>query len=398
VKCGLCLPVCPTYSISHNENESPRGRIALMQALVSEQLGVNSSLLAHLDHCLLCRACERACPANVQYGAMVDQSRYQLQQIRPQTLVRKLLQNIGLKLLTAKNWQFVAYTLLRFYQNSGLQIFCRYSGLLYLLRLHHLERLLPKLPPRFTPNDEYPSSSRHTKGRLGLFTGCINSMFDQETVKSSITILNKLGFDVVVPKQQTCCGALHLHQGEKQRALELAQQNIQTFDRLDVAEIVYVATGCGVQLSTFSKVNFEDKKSELLAKKFSEQLIEITEFLSRQDLTTLNIKPLSEPVIIHTPCSASNKESSYSLLSHIPEIKARYLKTPYCCGAAGTYMVSENNLARQIRCKTTTEIMSTNANIVTTTNIGCALHIKEGLNPSAIVKHPVALLASLAMD
>lgn len=388
VKCGLCLPHCPTYAINHDENESPRGRIALMQGLASEQLSINKTLQAHLDHCLGCRRCERVCPSAVNYGTMLDETRNWLAQQRPKTGFLHNFAQLGFKLLVQRNWQNITYTLLRFYQLSGLQLLVRHSGLLHPLRLNRLERLLPTLPKRTILHDEYPAAV-NTQGRVALFTGCMSPLLDQGTVLGSIRILNLLGYDVLVPQQQTCCGALHLHQGQQQQASELARQNIQTFGT--DAPVVYLATGCGSQLAEYDKLPWPGDKQLMAAQSFARQAVEITEFIARHDLQSLTVHALNETVAIHSPCSAGKHNSVRHILEHIPDLKLIAMQPTSCCGAAGSYMLTQHKLATRIRDRTIGQISATSARIITTTNIGCAIHIKVGLPASAKVMHPIEL-------
>lgn len=390
VKCGLCLPHCPTYAIDHNENESPRGRIALMQGLAGKQLSINKTVRMHLDHCLGCRRCERVCPSGVAYGTMLDETRNWLEQQRPGSGLLHLFAQLGFKLLTERSWQNITYKLIRFYQLSGLQFLLRHSGLLHLLRLHWTERLLPKLPKRTVLQDAYPTAG-NSRGCIALFTGCLSPLLDQGTVHSSIRVLNLLGYDVLIPQRQTCCGALHLHQGQQNKACELARQNIHTFGT--ETTIVYLATGCGSQLAEYDKLPWSDDEQLMAAQSFAKQAMEITDFIARHDLQSLKLQPLSETVAMHTPCSAGKHDSVRQILEHIPELKLIALESTSCCGAAGSYMLTQHSLASRIRDRTTGQITATSARIITTINIGCAMHIKDGLPAAAKMVHPIELLA-----
>ena len=185
VKCGLCLPHCPTYNQTGNENESPRGRIALIQAWASGQLEASGKRLAHIDNCLLCRACERICPAEVPYGRLVVNLRGRMQNKRHFTLATALLKRIS-RHKTLSRWTQSA---LGFYQ-GGLQKTARTLRLPWLLALGEMDRLLPnaKSQPSITQN-AYAATGA-VKGAVGLFTGCMGLLLDRETVNAAVRWLN----------------------------------------------------------------------------------------------------------------------------------------------------------------------------------------------------------------
>jgi len=396
VKCGLCLPHCPTYRLFQDENESPRGRIALMQALASQQIYANDKLEQHLAHCLGCRNCERVCPSGVDYGYMLDHSRQLLRQQLPVAGLKKYLNQAGLKLTHNKNEQRYLQTTLYYYQKSGLQGLLRISGMLRLLRLKRFDDLLPTINRYQNFRPDYPGDTP-VKGSLGLFVGCTGKLFDQSTLQKTIRLLQKLGYDVVVPEQQTCCGALHQHQGQLESTRSLAMQNIQAFAGLDT--IIYIASGCGAQLHEYSGLAWSDPEAAGQAESFEKSVKEITAFLSDEDLTQFQFKPLAKRVAIHTPCSMRNglrqADASEAVLKHIPELQVESISAETgCCGAAGSYMISQARLASIIRQTTLDAIQHLKADIISTTSIGCGLHLKAGLTNKTVYTHPVSLLVN----
>ena len=226
VKCGLCLPYCPTYNKTGNENESPRGRIALVQAWASHSLPASPRLLTHIDNCLLCRACERVCPASVPYGRLIDQFRFQAS-----PAVRT---SIALKLLRA---MVRSPALIRASQRA-LALYRRIgAGLGKGKRLQPLQRQLPAAGrPRRKTNKLY-RTTRAVKGDVGLFKGCLGELLDPETLHAAIAVLHHAGYNVHLPEGQTCCGALDLHSGE----LQQARTNIRTFGALQLTAITRVS-------------------------------------------------------------------------------------------------------------------------------------------------------------
>lgn len=367
-----------------------------MQALANQQIQASDKLTAHLAHCLGCRNCERVCPSGVDYGYMLDHSRLLLNQLRPMTGLKKHLNQAGLKLTQSKNMQRTLQTALYYYQKSGMQALLRLSGILRLLHLRHVERLIPTIHRYYAFKPSY-SATTPSKGKLGLFVGCTGHLFDQPTLQQTIHLLQKLGYEVVLPEQQTCCGALHQHQGQTEFTQALAMQNIRAFTELDT--IVYIASGCGAQLHEYSSLAWPDKEAAGQAESFAKRVKEITAFLSEEDLTSFQFKPLTKRLAIHTPCSMRNglrqTDASLALLKHIPLLQIESIPAETgCCGAAGSYMISQAKLSRIIRQTTLDAIDDLQVDIVSTTNIGCGLHLKAGWSGKTLYTHPVSLLVN----
>lgn len=394
VKCGLCLPHCPTYRLFEDENESPRGRIALIQALANRQIQATRQLNGHLAHCLGCRNCERVCPSGVDYAYLLDHSRQLLKQQLPAGRLQRWSTRAGLQLAGNKNWQRRLQKTLYYYQKSGVQNLLRRSGILKLLRVSRYDNLLPEIN-RYPLIKSVQPGHTPTKGKLGLFTGCTGKLFDQQTLQDTIWLLQRLGYDVLVPPQQTCCGALHRHEGQIDPATVLAGQNIQAFAGLDT--IIYIASGCGAQLREYSGLAWPDHAQSGRAKSFARGVKEITAFLSDEDLTQFRYQPLKKRVAIHTPCSMRNSlrqtDASLTLLRHVPEIELVSIPAETgCCGAAGSYMISQPELAGTFRETTLAAVRQLDVEIISTTNIGCGLHLAAGLPNKTRPMHPVSLL------
>ena len=325
---------------------------------------------------------------------MLDHSRQILQQQSPLRGIKKYLTQTGLQLTASKSAQRLLQGIFYYYQKSGLQGVLRASGILTLLRLKQLDKLITKVN-RYQPfAATYPAAGQ-TKARLGLFTGCTGNLFDQVTLDKTIRLLQKLGYELVVPVRQTCCGALHQHQGHIDSARALALQNIQSFSGLDT--IIYIASGCGAQLHDYGSLPWPDQTSQALAESFADRVKEVTAFLCDEDLTALQVKPLAKRVAIHTPCSMRNglqqADASKTLLAHIPQLRIESIPAETgCCGAAGSYMISQAKLARTIRQATLEAINELNVDLVSTTNIGCGLHLSAGLADKTYYTHPVSLL------
>jgi glycolate oxidase iron-sulfur subunit len=386
VKCGLCLPHCPTYKQTRNENESPRGRIALIQAWSAGRLELSKKLLAHIDHCLLCRSCERVCPAEVPYGRLVDRFRGRVKSRKAFKWTTALLKGIARHETVAKGAQAV----IRFYQSKGLQPWAQRLGVPRLLGMGEIDRLLPKPAPQQPWTQDFLAAFGMSKGTVGLFIGCMGRLLDHETVNAAVHCLRMAGFNVYLPKQQTCCGALDQHDGDLEKAERLAAMNGLAFDRPDLLAVVTIASGCGGQLKEY--------KDTALAHK----VVDISEFLVRSKRGFGDkLKPLTAAACLHTPCSLKNimheERGALRLLRQVPGLQLTELPGEIqCCGAAGVYMLEHPVMAKALAEDVLNEVAKTGASYLVTSNIGCSLHLAAALRSRGItleVLHPITLLA-----
>lgn len=384
VKCGLCLPYCPTYTKTQNENESPRGRIALMEAWAGGKLSATKKLLGHIDNCLLCRACEKICPAAVPYGQIVDNFRALNYEKKHDSLSVSLLKTVS----QHKNFNQLAQSGLKFYQLSKLQKTARRLKLPGLLGLDKIERLLPIVSQSSLLAENYRATAT-AKGTVGLFIGCMGSLLDSETVSAAIKVLTAAGFNVTIPKNQGCCGALAAHGGDSQSAKYLAKNVCDAFANYDLNAIVSIASGCGGYLQEYKQ------------KEFATKIIDISWFLSQSADLLEQLNPLPASVCLHTPCSLKNvmreEKGALRLLQQIPDIKITTLpEQTQCCGSAGSYLLEHSEMAGTLLDDLLTVVLKTNANYLVSSNIGCQLHCLAGLRERGVsmdVLHPVVLVA-----
>lgn len=385
VMCGLCLPHCPTYILSRSEAESPRGRIALMQALASGRLGKSAVLQRHLDSCLVCRACEKMCPSKVRYGELIDTTRALLRsEGRPhKPPLQKLLSQVE----DVKKLQRSA-GLLRNYQQSGVQRLMRRSGLLKVAGLDEFEATLPPIPPQQRLAERYPARGER-RGRIGLFTGCIGSLLEGEVHRAAITLLTRLGYEVHVPASQGCCGSLHQHNGELTTARAMAKRNIAAFKGLDA--VISTASGCAAQLV----------ESPALDEKSGIPFHEACDFLANLEWPQeLALKPLPQKVLLHLSCTQRNVLQTpgavTALLSRIPQLVYEELpENDLCCGAAGSYLLTQPEKAAALRRRKLNHLTKGETRLLVSNNIGCATHLEQGLQQRGVavkLVHPLLLL------
>ncbi|BCB28622.1 glycolate oxidase iron-sulfur subunit [Sulfurimicrobium lacus] len=387
VACGLCLPHCPTYRKTLNEADSPRGRIFLMAALLEHKLPLSPELVAHLDLCLACRACENACPSQVRYGQLVDGVRALIEPERQRPMRQQALRRVLFRTLAHPRLLQSAGGVLRVYQRSGLQSLARKSRLLEALGLDRAEARLPPLsaPPR---SGMHPAHGT-TRGTVGLFLGCVARMSDAETLHAAVFVLNRLGYAVQVAPRQTCCGALHELSGERETAQRLAQENRAAFAAPELLAIVHAASGCGATLAEYTPP-------------LAAPVLDISAFLATaQGWEQVELAPLAHNIAVHEPCLSRNvlhdQDAAYALLRRIPAATVAALAgNDQCCGAAGIYALTQPEMAAQLLRDKIDAIKASGAHIIATSNPGCAMHLADGLKAegwSLEVLHPVTLVA-----
>ncbi|MGD2082578.1 MAG: (Fe-S)-binding protein [Chromatiales bacterium] len=387
VKCGLCLPHCPTYGLSRDEGESPRGRIALIQGLATGALPGDERLWGHLDRCLGCRACEPACPSGVRFGKIIDGARDLRQASRPGW--RSAPSSLLMGLLARAPRRPVTRQLLRALQQAGA------TGLAARLpptALGRLARLLPALGPTHRWRPLYPGAGPGRRPRVGLFTGCVSRLAEQDALLAAVRVLQRLGVDVVVPQAQTCCGAIHQHSGRSAEARRLMARNRAAFEGRGLDAVVWVASGCGAQLAEYP---------ELSDGALAPEPVDLCAYI--RDLEwPAGLAPVALPerAAVHEPCTLRNvlhgAEAAYALLERIPGLDLIPLQgNERCCGAAGTYFLSQPGNADRLREPKVSALARLRPRYLVTTNVGCALHIGAGARQAGLdleVVHPVQLL------
>ncbi len=377
VKCGYCLPHCPTYMQFLHEGDSPRGRIALIQGALDGILA-GDRLQMHLDRCLLCRACETACPSGVRYGKLLIAARA----LQQEPLLRRQARRLQLALLSHLPYLYPANWLAYLLQRSGLPHLATLLG----GKVRRSVALLPPLQPPVRWLQSYPPDG-NSLGRVGLFTGCVSRVTEQRALQATITLLNHLGIEVIVPAAQGCCGAMHQSAGDEIAASSMAQHNHQIFAASGIDTIVTVASGCGAQLA--------ESGGELTVADISSYL------LGLPGIGSIELQPLKRRVALHTPCSLKNVLDAAAgplhLLQSIPDIELFPLPdNGLCCGGAGHYLLTQPDIADALRQDKLNALRESRAEILVTSNSGCALHLAAGIRKARLnieILHPVELLA-----
>ena len=393
VKCGLCLPHCPTYSVRMNEADSPRGRIALCQAITTDVNLAQPALLQHLDGCLQCRSCEKVCPSTVAYHRIYTQT-YQWLTQQTGTRYTSWLAAVVRHPTVLQ----LAFGMLWLSQRTGLAWLLRTTGILRALGLAQTERYLPQISHMGLPVSLPATSPR--RGKLAIFTGCLGRHLEQEAILALTQIATHAGYAVHILPTQVCCGALHHNRGDSAHSLQLARTNVQAFATLKADAIVYLTTGCGAHLRDYATLAWPTAAAQQQAAEFVSKLHESCAWVYEHvDLPIAN--PGLNDIAVHFPCSHRNvigrTDVVTRLLRRIPNLNITVLASKSgCCGGAGDYPLREPALAAQVREPVLKNLLTSSAKHVVTTNLGCALSLRAGLRDTAqrmTVMHPLALYA-----
>lgn len=409
VQCGYCLPVCPTYVAFGKETHSPRGRINLVK-MVGEGRITNLSVLEEpFDYCLGCRACETACPTGVEYGAILEATRAAIVRRKRFTVpVRILRKSMLKKVFPSRKMMNLTGDAMWLYEKSGLKKALRTSGITKALPFH-LGAFESIVPPPVSPAERKRApgevkARRAKQFTIAFFTGCIMDAMFHRINQLSIRLLSEAGCDVIVVQNQTCCGALHAHSGEMEEAKELAKRNIEAFEKVNADYIVNNAGGCGAMKVEYGHLLASEEEWAERAEAFSAKSKDISQILALCDLPPFN--PREERVTYQRSCHMTNVQNvskePIDLLKRVPGIQFVEMdQAEMCCGSAGIYNIVHYDASMQILDEKMQHAKATDAAIIITTNPGCLLQMKlgverEGLSQSVRVLHLIEYLAEAA--
>ncbi len=287
MRCGFCLPSCPTYGeTDQNEAASPRGRIALMKAVVDGKKAPDEDFERQLNLCLGCRACEPACPSGVKYGHLLEEARDILNEHKKHSLPVKVIRRAVFDGLFPHQKRMRSLNqMLWLYQKSGLQKVVRGTNILKVMpgQMATMEKVLPEIssPKELKNRPHHIKPKGEVKARVAFFSGCLMDTMFMKTNDSTLFLLEKAGCEIVIPQTQNCCGALHAHSGEKNKARELAKKNIVAFEEENVDYIISNAGGCGALLVEYDHLLKDEPEWHERAKNFAHKVKDISEILLR---------------------------------------------------------------------------------------------------------------------
>ena len=409
VHCGLCLPSCPTYRETGLEMSSPRGRIYLMKAVADGRIGMEEEVFQQqMSQCLNCRACEAVCPSGVQYGAILEASRAQLEQARddgrlpPHPWLVQLMRGGTFGLMFKQLALFRLFSrCMWLYQRSGVQFAARRLGILQALKLDTTEALLPPISDAFVvPQGQVFQAEGTARYHVGLLPGCIMSTAFAGVHAATIRVLQKNGCTVYLPPSQGCCGALHSHGGDLDGARELARRNIAAFAGMGLDAVIVNAAGCGSTMKEYGHLLHDDSAWAKRAADFAANVRDISEFLALIDLNTADMHALNLRVTYQEPCHLAHAQrisaQPRQLLRAIPGLTlVEMQESSLCCGSAGIYNVTQPEMAERLGRRKLDHAEATAADVVVTANPGCHLQLAGGLQRRGnrmVVRHIVELL------
>ena len=387
VHCGFCLPTCPTYALWGEEMDSPRGRIHLMKIGAEGRADLTDSFVQHFDRCLGCMACVTACPSGVRYDRLIEATRAQLQRHYRRSpgeiLHRKWIFNLfpypgRLRAALLPVWA---------YQASGLRALMRGTGLVKLLprKLRAMEALLPSLSlrelrahlPAHIPAQGAP------RKRVGLLTGCVQRVLFSGVNAATARVLAAEGCEVVVPREQGCCGALMVHAGLEEQALDFARRLIGVFERAGVDTIVINAAGCGSSMKEYGYLLRNDPQYAERAQALAAKCKDVSEVLAELEPRAVR-HPLPLRVAYHDACHLQHAQGVRAqprqMLETIPELELVEIPdAALCCGSAGIYNLVQPDAAMELGDRKVSNCLSTNPDLVVSANPGCLMQLASGL-------------------
>ena len=396
VHCGLCLNQCPTYRALRLEPESPRGRIHLVKAAADGLIELNDRFKEHLYLCLLCRACETACPSGVQYGRIAETAR---EMIGPpgSKFARAVLNFAFTRLLPYPRRLRLAARFFRLYQRIGLQRFMR---LLLPAKLSEMDSMLPVIPSRFfEPQARTNPANGERRARVGMLNGCVMPLLFGDVNEATVRVLRRNGCEVVFPKDQICCGALNTHNGESVAAKMMARQNIDAFLEAGVDAVIVNAAGCGAAMKEYGHLLRDDPLYADKAIRFSALVRDAGEFLAGIGLVG-KLGTLAMTVTYQDPCHLAHgqriRTQPRKLLQSIPGLKLVEMDaSDRCCGSAGIYNITHPGMSQQVLKEKMQTIAATKADAVAAPNPGCMLQLSFGARrygPAVHIYHLMDLL------
>src|SRR5262245_24544590 len=404
IHCGLCLSSCPTYEELKVETDGPRGRIYLMRAVTDGRLPLDAKVREHLDLCLDCRACESACPSAVQYHKLIEPFRAAVNQVFPPARPLPWVQRYVLRhIFPHAGRNRLALAPARLLQWTGMD---RLLRKLLPRSLRQLHDMLPPLKAHYGKLPEVLPAEGPRRARVALFTGCVADAVYPGTNLATAKVLQRNGCEVVIPRAQGCCGALNYHMHDEEPARAFASANCEAFGfgRTDLGSfdaIITNAAGCGAMLKDYGPLLRDTPAGEGGAK-LAAKVRDISEFL-----VDLGPVPPTHPLPIkatyHDACHLAHGQGVRTpprkLLGMIPGLELVPLtESELCCGAAGSYNLTQPEMAEQLGARKAEHILATGADAVFAGNVGCLLQIARHLRarrPDFWVAHPIdALWAS----
>lgn len=397
VHCGLCLRTCPTYQVSGRESSSPRGRIHLMRAVAEGTATVDDSLIDELDYCLMCRNCESVCPSGVEYAHLLAHTRDATASDPRRSWLSRVLLASGLRLVLPSPLLIeLQALLLRAAQRSGLLALAgRWLG-----PLGRALKSLPTVPPRAERRrlPAFSPAEAPRRGTVAVLEGCVMPAFFGRVNRATVDALRAAGRDVRVPRDSTCCGALHAHNGDLDGARSLARRTIEDFERVrdedgPQAPVVVNSAGCAAQMKEYGQLFEDDPQWRERAAAFSARVRDLSEFLADEDLDRLEPRlgapaSVATPIAFDDPCHLCHGQGVRSqprtLLDATGLERVELDESESCCGSAGLYSTLRPDDSKEIFGLRLEALKKSGARTLVTANPGCQLQWESGVRAAGL--------------
>ncbi|MBK8662983.1 MAG: (Fe-S)-binding protein [Ignavibacteriales bacterium] len=384
--CGMCLPTCPTYNVTKLESSSPRGRIRLIKSVSEGKLEINDTYLNEISFCLDCQACETACPAGVKYGAIVEAAREEVSRQNLEPLKVRTIRRFGLNFIVANQpiLKIVA-RLIYFYQASGLQKFLHNIGMFKIMggNLGAVDQMSPKFSKRFSSDmmSEIYTPAEPVRYRVLLPLGCLMDVAFADINSDTLDVLLQHGCEVIIPRNQGCCGSLHAHNGEQKKGKELALKTMELFKNFEYDFLISNSAGCGAYMKEYGHV-FEDTESqshevtsdENFPVMFSSKVKDISEFLYETGFRAENYT-YEGRITYHDACHLAHTQkitlAPREIIKSVGGVNYTELnEASWCCGSAGIYNVARYDDALNFLVRKMGNLKATGSEVVVMANPG----------------------------
>ncbi len=403
VHCGFCLQACPTYVETGLETESPRGRIALMKAVNEGRIEIGPTVTEHWDLCIQCRACESACPSGVPYGRLIEATMAQVERQRKPSVFARAVSGLLLRGLVPHQGRLaLVVKAMRMYKGLGLQAAVRKTGALRLVSkgLAELEDTAPDIAPGpFKAKGQVIPAVGDRRARVALLSGCVMPLVHGPQMDAVTRVLARNGCEVVVVKEQACCGAIHSHVGDMEMARDLARRNVDAFLGERVDAVVVASAGCGARMKEYGHLLEDDGAYSERATTVGGMVRDVHEFLADLPLVPPQGR-LPYRVTYQDSCHLANAqritEAPRQLLRAIPGLElVEMAASTRCCGAGGTYAITQREFSLRVLRSKMANVGATEAEVLATANPGCVIQLQQGaaqFGPDVQVRYVTDLL------
>jgi glycolate oxidase iron-sulfur subunit len=401
VHCGFCTATCPTYVLLGDELDSPRGRIYLIKEMLEKDRPPTRDVVKHIDRCLSCLACMTTCPSGVNYMHLVDQARVRIEQQYARPLTERTLRAVLALVLPRPDLFRLSMVLARIARPLAALLPTPETFSATPTLLSRIKAMLALAPGRLPPpgaaaGSVFPPLGKR-RGRVALLQGCAQQVLAPRINQAAINLLTRHGIEVVLVKDEQCCGALTHHLGRDGDALARARGNIAVWtaeaERSGLDAILVTTSGCGTVIKDYGYMLREDRDFALAAARISALAKDITEYLGSIELHKSQ-QPGDVVVAYHSACSLQHGQKitglPKDLLSKNGFVVKDVPESHLCCGSAGTYNLLQPDIANRLRDRKVANIAMIKPDVIAAGNIGCMVQIAGGT--SVPVVHTIELL------